>query len=244
VNKKRTYVLSSNSTKKIVGKTVLVFSLLLIASLFTQCLGYYKRASCREYKRTVKAKKSYDAIIVPGIPYKGTQWSTLMKARVVWSWILYKNGIAKNVIYSGGAVHTPYQEARVMGLYAEQLGIPKENIYYDTCAQHSTENIYYSYLLAESKGFKNIAVASDVYQCFFLRRFIKRRFANKIAQIPANSDTLACYKNLDPIIDPSGAIIPDDEKFIPLTEKETYFQRMKGTFGMNINWKAQPLTLQ
>ncbi len=53
--------------------------------------------------------KAFDAIIVPGIPFQNGQWDSVMKARVLWSWVLYKNGYTKNIIYSGGAVYSPYK---------------------------------------------------------------------------------------------------------------------------------------
>jgi hypothetical protein len=195
--------------------------------------------SQKEYRKAIRNKTTFDAIIVPGIPFTGANWSYLMKARVIWSWILYKNGLTKNVIYSGGAVHTPYQEALVMGLYAQKLGIPKENIFYDTCAQHSIENVYYSYLLAKQHEFRKVAIASDVYQCFFLHNLIRGKFYNKVAQLPVISDTIAGYRDMDLRIDPSSAIVHDLSRFIPLSEKESYFQRMRGTFGLNINWKLK-----
>jgi len=51
---------------------------------------------------------------------------------VLWASFLYKQGVIRNIIFSGGAVYTPYYEAKVMGLYAQRLGIPKEHIFYET----------------------------------------------------------------------------------------------------------------
>jgi len=113
--------------------------------------------------------KPFDVIIVPGVPFKNGNWDSVMKARVLWSYILYKDGYTKNIIYSGSAVYSPYYEGIIMGLYAEQLGIPKSHIFYETKANHSTENVYYSYLLAQQEGFKSIALASDPFQSSLLR---------------------------------------------------------------------------
>ncbi len=76
------------------------------------------------FDKIVKAQQTFDVVIVPGIPFRNGRWNDTMKGRVLWSYALYKSGIAKNIIYSGGAVYTPYYEARIMGLYALQLGIP------------------------------------------------------------------------------------------------------------------------
>lgn len=177
--------------------------------------------------------KPFDAIIVPGVPFENNSWDSVMKARVLWSWILYKNGITRNIIYSGGAVYSPYYESRIMGLYAQQLGVPKEHIYYDTLAEHSTENVYYSYLLAKQVGFKSIALATDPFQSFLLRGFTRKRFATPIYHIPFVTDSLAVYNHLHPTIKPKLAKAKD---FTSIREKESFFKRLKGTMGKNIDW--------
>ena len=101
---------------------------------------------------------SYDMIIVPGVPLENGKWSRTMKGRIYWSKFLFDAGIAKNIMYSGAAVATPYCEAEVMALYAEAIGIPKENIFVETKAEHSTENIYYGYHKSKKLGFDKIAL--------------------------------------------------------------------------------------
>ena len=118
-----------------------LLSLISILVLWASCITP-RKGPIRKLKTAQESNIApFDAIIIPGIPYEGRGWDSVMKARVLWSWILYKNGIAKNVIYSGAAVYTPYVEARIMGLYGEKLGIPAEHIFFDTLARHSTENV-------------------------------------------------------------------------------------------------------
>ncbi|NPA67471.1 MAG: YdcF family protein, partial [Chlorobi bacterium] len=111
----------------------------------------------------------YDAIIVPGVPFDGKEWSDIMKMRVYWSYLLYKRGVAEHIIYSGGAVYSPYYESEIMKLYAIKLGIPDSVIFTDTVAEHSTENLWYSFKLAKQKGFKKLALATDPVQNFMTR---------------------------------------------------------------------------
>lgn len=177
--------------------------------------------------------KPFDAIIVPGIPFKNGNWDTVMKARVIWAWVLYKNGFTKNVIFSGAAVYSPYKEAVVMGLYAQQLGIPPDHIFYETQARHSTENVYYSYLLAKELGFKSLALATDPFQSFLLKGFLRRRFASPIYRLPFVVDTLAAYNTVNPHIDPQTAHV---DTFVSITENETFIKRTRGTFGRDIDW--------
>jgi uncharacterized SAM-binding protein YcdF (DUF218 family) len=175
----------------------------------------------------------FDAVIVPGIPFKNGGWDSVMKARVIWSWVLYKNGYVKNIIFSGGAVYSPYTEAKIMGLYAQQLGVPANHIYYDTQARHSTENVYYSYLMAKQLGFKSLALGTDPFQSFMLRGFTRKRFGTPIFHMPFVTDTLAVYNYLNPKIDPKPAQV---DSFSSITKDEGFFKRFRGTMGRDIDW--------
>jgi uncharacterized SAM-binding protein YcdF (DUF218 family) len=115
-----------------------------------------------------------DVIIVPGIASYGGKWNFVMKWRVNWSVYLYKAGLTKNIIYSGGAVYSPYTEAVIMSLYAEKLGVPKEHIFVEINAEHTTENLYYSWQLAKEKGFNKIAFATDPFQTYKIEPYIKK----------------------------------------------------------------------
>lgn len=179
----------------------------------------------------------YDVIIVPGVPFYGEEWSRIMEARVKWSKFLYDKGITKNIIYSGSAVYTEFTESKIMGLYAEQLMIPSDHLFYDTRAEHSTENVYYSYQIAKEKGFNKIALATDPFQTKSLKRFI-RKFDFPIKLIPIIFDSLETIDVQDIHIDPSSA---KEKDFISIKERESFFKRLKGTFGQNIQWKDEDL---
>ena len=69
--------------------------------------------------------------------------------------------MTKNIIFSGGAVYTKYTESAIMKLFAIEMGIPEENIFIEERAEHSTENVFYSYYIAKDLNFKKLAVASD-----------------------------------------------------------------------------------
>ncbi len=181
----------------------------------------------------------FDAVIIPGVPFNGTRWDTVMHARVLWSYILYKNGYVKNIIYSGGAVYSPYYEARIMGLYGQALGIPADHMFYDTLAQHSTENVYYSYLLAKKLGFKSIALGTDPFQSSMLQSFTRRRFGTPITHLPFNTDSLKRYNHLEPKIHPGPAHTKDPD-WQSITENQSGFRRLLGTLGRNIPWKKYP----
>ncbi len=177
-----------------------------------------------------------DVIVVPGVPFEGGNWSYIMKGRVYWSKYLYDKGITKNIMYSGSAVYSPYFEAQIMALYAEALGIPKEHIFTETKAEHSTENIYYSYKKAKKLGFKKIGLASDAFQTKMLRGFAKRKLSRDIKFIPIVRDSLeALYPLSDPQIDFKQAYA---ENFVSLTDREGFWKRFRGTMGKRIDESA------
>ena len=193
--------------------------------------------SAEKTNRKYLPKAPYDAIIVPGVPYDGKHWSEAMRNRVQWSIYLYKKGIAKNVIYSGSAVYSEYEEAKVMALYAEALGVPKEHIFLDPRAEHSTENIYYSYRVAKKQGFQKIALATDPFQLNGMRKFIKK-FELPVDLLPIVKDTLLKLDLKEPTIDPSSAKRPE---FVSIVERQSKWQRLRGTFGQHIRWKEEDL---
>ncbi|MEI9910661.1 MAG: hypothetical protein WDO71_13880 [Bacteroidota bacterium] len=75
-----------------------------------------------------------------------------MKARVYWSKYLFDKGIAKISCTQALQLYSPYYEGEIMALYAIAIGIPKEHVFSETKAEHSTENLYYSFLKSKKIG--------------------------------------------------------------------------------------------
>jgi len=215
-------------------KKIRCFSFLFITLIISSCT-FFRPSPSTLFKRALK-NQPYDVIIVPGVPYNGKTWSTAMKGRVIWASYLIRKGIAKNVIFSGGAVYSPYVEAKVMALFAEQLGVPKEKILVEDKAEHSTENIYNSYHMAKEKGFTKMAVASDPFQSNLLMGFTKRRFKLPIAHIPFIIDTLTTIHNVSPQINADSAKVKD---FKSIIETQSKWYRFQGTRGKNIKFQKE-----
>lgn len=171
----------------------------------------------------------YDVIIVPGVPFQEPSMKMVLKARILWAKYLYERGIAKNIIFSGASVYTPYIESKVMRIYADSLGIPSENTFSEEEAEHSTENVFYSVQMAKDLGFKRIALATDHYQAYLLKGYIKKKF-------PGVEIITISYKNINmkaywPEIDAESAYA---ENFVSLAKRENKIKRFKGTMGMNV----------
>jgi uncharacterized SAM-binding protein YcdF (DUF218 family) len=209
--------------------TLCVFLWGSIFCFLSSCKAYYNAFYTDPDKcfKEAQLREPVDAIIVPGYPHQKEGWSEVVKGRVYWAVYLYEKGLAKNIIFSGSAVYSPYVECEIMALYAAKLGIPRENIYVETKAEHSTENLYYSWQLAKNKGFKTVSLATDPAQSSFLKSF-KRKFKMDVGFIPILYDTLKTIPKSDPIVDQEKAFV---NNFVPITEREGLFKRLRGTRG-------------
>lgn len=205
-----------------------VFILLIMSIFLSSCSSIF--SSEKKYRAVVR-HAPFDAVIVPGFPHQKDNWSMVVKCRVYWAVYLYNKGIAKNIIFSGSAVYTPYVESEIMALYAEEMGVPREHIFIENKAEHSSENLYYSYVLAKENGFQSVAVASDVIQCGFLKRFKNKFKLNDVKFIPIVYDDLELKECPDPIINQEEAFVPN---FVSLKERESFFERYRGTHGYKI----------
>ena len=210
--------------------SIIILTLLIGLS---SCISVVKGPK-KAYNEVRKHDVTFDAIIVPGIPFENNTWDSIMKARVVWAYVLYKNGVTRNIIFSGNAVYSPYYESKIMGLYAQALGVPAEHIFYDTLARHSTENVFYSYLVARENNFKTLALATDPFQSALLRKFTFTRFGTIMYHMPFVMDSVKKYNDLAPTIDPTPA--KRTEAFSSITDEQSSFRRFFGTMGGDIDW--------
>lgn len=159
----------------------------------------------------------FDVVIVPGTPYDSARISPIYKARMFWAKALFDKGIARNLIFSGAAVHSAYIEAQTMKTMADSMGIPGGHTYIESRAQHSLENVAYSIELARQLGFKKIAVATDPFQAYYFKRHLNVKVL-PIALLPFSLDSMPLYyKRNAPLIDARQAKI---ENFIPLERRE------------------------
>ncbi len=211
----------------------LYYNLILAVVISVMSCGSTRRAFER-----VEHEMPFDAIIVPGVPFD-TAWSDIMRLRVLWSYHLYNRGLARNIIYTGSAVYSPYIESRIMASYAKKLGIPAENIFTEEMAEHSSENIFYSYYMARDLGFENVALASDPFQTSMLRSFARKKKLD-LRYVPTTFDTVhTYYNNVNVDIDPTWAEV---EHFIPITEREGFWKRLAGTLGKNLKYRPEEIT--
>lgn len=184
------------------------------------------------YFEKAQRQAPYDAVIVPGFPHIKDSMTVVVQNRVIWAWYLYSKGMVKNVIFSGGAVYSPYKEAEIMALYAIQLGIPREHVFIEIQAEHSTENLYYSYKIAEQNGFNRVAVATDATQSSFMYSINNHRFKIPVDFIPIVNDTLKQLPRIKPDINQDTALVAD---FVSIIDRQSLWKRLRGTRGVKVD---------
>lgn len=208
--------------------------LLVAIALFTSGCLLFKPSPQKMTRKALEAHKQYDAIIVPGIQFMEPAWDRVLQMRLMWAKHLYDRGLAKNIITSGSSVYTPYVEAQIMAEYLVAMGVPRERIILEEKAEHSTENLWYGFKLAKKKGFKSIALCSDPFQSKMLWRFAKKKTNREVKFLPVIFDTLRALPHDTPVVDYKRFKI---ENFVPITQKYSKWQRLKGTIGWNIDYK-------
>lgn len=205
--------------------------LILISCVIGLSSCFFLGPSPKKRLQKLQALRPLDVAIVPGLPLYNGQWDTLLKTRMLWSEFLIKKGYVKHVIYSGNAVYTPWMEGPSMALIARQLGIDSSRIFVDTLAEHSTENLHYSYLMAKEKGFQSIAIATDPFQCAMLHKFAKKNFEEEIYFLPVIYDSVKARTAVEVQIDTT---LTKKKNFKSLEERQGYKERLKGTRGKEI----------
>jgi uncharacterized SAM-binding protein YcdF (DUF218 family) len=204
-----------------------LFLILIFSSVFSACT--FSRFVRKSYEKAEKAAP-YDAIIVPGLPYDKEKTSSVMNMRMFWAKHLYDSGMTRNIIFSGSAVYTHFVESIAMKTIADSLGIPPQFTFSETEAEHSTENVYNSWKMARGLGFKKIAVATDPFQAFMLRSFIKKHTPG-VDVIPVVYSKIDFKSTELPVIDTTSSY---RKNFVSLKERKGFFERMRGTMGKKI----------
>ncbi|MES2760614.1 MAG: YdcF family protein [Bacteroidota bacterium] len=216
----------------VIAHILKIVFLAFITASFSNCNAYYNAFYTDPVKcfEIAYQKKPYDVIIVPGFPYDSGRVNMVLSERVKWAHYLYKKGYAKNIIFSGGAVHSPYIEANVMKLLAIQTGIEADHIFIETKAEHTTENLYYSTMMAKELGFKSIAFASEAAQCSFMKPF-KRKFKLTVDFIPVIVDSIIHLPIRFKPIDDSLVFV---KGFVSLEKRESKLKSLRGTRGHKV----------
>lgn len=176
----------------------------LLATLLLSACSLNKSVERKSKKALSKAP--YDVIIVPGYPYDAPENEELFPIRLYWAKTIYDKGLAKNIIFSGNAVQTPYTEGEIMKLFAVNMGIPEDKIFIESKAEHTNQNIKYERKLAKKLGFKKIAFATDPYQFSYMKTLVFF-LANGTPILSFPTDSMSVYNQPLPEINVQTAYV-------------------------------------
>ncbi len=110
------------------------------------------------------SRDHFDAIIVLGTPADADGNPTPeMLARVTEGVREYDRGVAPRLIFTGGAAHNAYAEAKVMANAAAAQGIPPSAIFVETKAADTIQNACFSAQLMSGHGWRSAEVVSSNY---------------------------------------------------------------------------------
>lgn len=106
----------------------------------------------------------FDTLLVLGCPAKrdGTP-SPEQRERVMEGVRQFRAGVAPVIIFSGGPAHNRFVEADVMARLAESSGVPRADIFEETHARDTIENIEYSTQIMRAHGWHSVETVSSVY---------------------------------------------------------------------------------
>lgn len=123
--------------------------------------------------------KHYEIAIVLGSPANDDgSLSRIQKTRADAAIQLYRNRKVNKILLSGSNVTNAYVEAKVMAAYVIGKGIPEADIYLETKARNTFENLKFSKNICEQMHIKNVIVVTSRFHARRAQFMVKKFFSN------------------------------------------------------------------
>lgn len=97
-----------------------------------------------------------------GLGPKG-QLSTCAKERVDWAFKLWQEKMFSQFILTGGLVMDGYTEARAMGNYLEQLGVPTSSLFLEDKSLNTWQNSLYSLEILKQHDWSRVLIVTSPF---------------------------------------------------------------------------------
>ena len=115
----------------------------------------------RAYVPAPRPLRPADVLVVLGHPANADgSPSPAMQEQVALAAALYRAGLARALLFSGGAVHNEHEEAQVMAELAVRQGIPAAAIATETQARDTFENARYCRQVMRARGWQDAIVVT------------------------------------------------------------------------------------
>ena len=144
-----------------VGITILSLALASCADARDVFAPYVPQPAEIAQLLAVPRAAKYDAALVLGCPAEPDGSPSLCeRCRVKSAVRLYRRGVVKKLVFSGGAAHSPYVEADVMGDLAVRRGVPATDVIREGRALTTWQNVRFAKALLDELGIKTTLVIS------------------------------------------------------------------------------------
>jgi len=116
-----------------------------------------------------------DAIVVLGAQVRPDgQAGKGLQMRVLHAVRLYKKGIAKKIITTGGVGDNPPAEAQVAADLAVKNGVPRADVVQENTSTSTWENATNATAICKKRGWKNVVVVSDPFHLWRAQRNFRK----------------------------------------------------------------------
>jgi uncharacterized SAM-binding protein YcdF (DUF218 family) len=106
-------------------------------------------------------QKKFDVILVLGNPANDDgSIAPTGEARVLEGIRQYRDGVAPNLLMTGGAVKNQFVEGKVMQQFAVSQGIPASAVFFEGQSRNTIQNAYYSYKIMQAHGWTSALVVT------------------------------------------------------------------------------------
>lgn len=146
--------------EKKLKKKILIGAILVITTI----VGVFAVEAIEIYLYSLKNWKpiNSDAAIVLGAAVWKDKPSPVFRERINHSVTLYKDGVIKKIIFTGGKGDIKEEAESVVGMrYAVKNGVPKKDILLETDSKITEENLENAKLLAKDNNLKSFLIVSD-----------------------------------------------------------------------------------
>lgn len=174
--------LLSQRKKRLRGARVLI--LLLVFAL-----GYLFTLPVRIYLDGLRDEcAKVDVIIVLGAAQYNGRPSDILKARLDHALSLYRQGLAKHLLFTGGRrPNDRYSEAQAGRMYAMQNGVPSCDIFLEGQGRTTMQSLQASADIMRQNHFSSAILVSDPFHAFRLRRMSRDLGMRALVSPAANS---------------------------------------------------------
>lgn len=153
---------------KIVKRFIaVIIAVAIVASAAVFGINYYVKASASKYILDIdKTGGGYDCILILGCKVNGDNPSLMLRDRLSQGVELY--GIASNkLLMTGDHGRDGYDEVGVMKAFAEDMGIPSENIFEDHAGFSTYESMYRAKEIFKAKKILIVTQEYHLYRAIY-----------------------------------------------------------------------------